>query len=182
MKHRPLRAISLIDSLGLHDSIFTSEFNPPRQDALRCAEILSHLSDSFETRDEILWMGAALSPFRGLVCKQKKKEVPAISVVLSDSLKVSSSGVDVANRPAFDRHQNVSHQSLYSRRAPPPDPWLSIRTGHYPAESRGSPLVSINSLGSGHGNAAHLVWLEQRLRSDLCPLPDSSATHQRVGS
>ena len=90
MKHRPLRAISLIDCLGLHDSIFTSEFDPLRQDALRCAEILSHLSNSFQTQDEILWMGAALSPFRGLVTKQKKKEVPTISVVLSDSLKVSS--------------------------------------------------------------------------------------------
>jgi hypothetical protein len=167
MKHRPLRAISLIDSLGLHDSIFTSEFNPPRQDALRCAEILSHLPNSFETRDEILWMGAALSPFRGLVCKQKKKEVPAISVVLSDSLKVSSSVVDVADQPAFDRHQNVSHQPLYSRRAPPPISKLSIGIGYYPAKPRGSPLVSINSLGSGHGYTSCLVGLEQRLRSDL---------------
>lgn len=163
MKHRPLRAISLIDSLGLHDSIFTSEFNPPRQDALRCAEILSHLSDSFETQDEILWMGAALSPFRGLVCKQKKKEVPAISVVLSDSLKVSSAVVDVADQPAFDRHQNLSHQSIYSRRAPPPISGFSIGTGHYPAESRSSSLVSINSLGGSHGDSSRLVWLEQRL-------------------
>jgi hypothetical protein len=154
MKHRPLRAISLIDSLGLHDSIFTSEFNPSRQDSLRCAEILSHLSDSFETRDEILWMGAALSPFRGLVCKQKKKEVPAISVVLSDSLKVSSRIADVADRSAFDRHQNVSHQSLYSRRAFAPISKLSIGTGHCTAEPRGPSLVSINSLGSGHGNTA----------------------------
>jgi tRNA nucleotidyltransferase (CCA-adding enzyme) len=89
MKHRPLRAISLIDSLALHDSIFTSEFNPSRQDSLQCAQILDHLSESFQTRDEILWLGAALSPFRDLICKQKKKEVPAISVVLSDGLKAS---------------------------------------------------------------------------------------------
>jgi tRNA nucleotidyltransferase (CCA-adding enzyme) len=89
MKHRPLRAISLIHSLGLHNSIFTSEFDPPRQDSLRCAEILSNLSDSFDTKDEMLWLAAALSPFRGLMCQVKKKEVPAVSVVLSDSLKVS---------------------------------------------------------------------------------------------
>ena len=88
MKHRPLRAISLIDSLGLHDSIFTSEFDPPRRDSIRCAEILSHLSKSFDTKDELLWLAAALSPFRGLVCHVKKKEVPAVSVVLSDGLKV----------------------------------------------------------------------------------------------
>ena len=88
MKNRPLRAISLIDSLGLHDSIFTSEFDPPRQDSIKCAEILSHLSDSFDTKDELLWLAAALSPFRGLTCQVKKKEVPAVSVVLSDGLKV----------------------------------------------------------------------------------------------
>jgi len=90
MKHRPLRAISLIDALSLHDSIFTSEFHPSREDSLRCAEILGHLSSSFQIQDEILWLAAALSPFRGLVCQQKKKEVPAISVVLSDGLKVST--------------------------------------------------------------------------------------------
>jgi len=161
MKHRPLRAISLIDSLGLHDSIFTSEFNPSRQDALRCAEILDHLSNSFHTQDEILWMGAALSPFRGLVCKQKKKEVPAISVVLSDSLKVSSWVVGVADRLAVNRHQVLSHQSLYSCRAPAPISKFSIGTGYHPAEPRGSSLVSINSLGSGDGNTTYLVWLER---------------------
>lgn len=90
MKHRPLRAISLIDSLSLHDSIFTSEHNPSRDDSLRCAQILSHVSDSFPTRDETLWLAAALSPFRELMCKQKKKDIPAISVVLSEGLKVSS--------------------------------------------------------------------------------------------
>lgn len=161
MKHRPFRAISLIDSLGLHESMFTSEFNPPRQDSQRCAEILHHLSESFQTQDEILWMGAALSPFRGLVCKQKKKEVAAISVVLSDSLKVSALIVDLANHSAFDRHQDISHKSLYSSRASSSIPIVSIGIGRNITEPRGPSLVSVNSMGSGHGYPSHMVGLER---------------------
>jgi hypothetical protein len=70
--------------------MFTCDVDPPREDSLRCAEILSHLVGPFDTNDELLWLAAMLSPFRGLVCKTKKKEVPAVSVVLSDGLKVST--------------------------------------------------------------------------------------------
>jgi tRNA nucleotidyltransferase (CCA-adding enzyme) len=88
MQHRPLRAITLIDELQLHASVFTSEVEVPRHDSLRTALILDRVAKSFGPTDEILWLAAAVSPFRGMMSKSKKKEDPTVSVILSDGLKV----------------------------------------------------------------------------------------------
>jgi tRNA nucleotidyltransferase (CCA-adding enzyme) len=90
MQHRPLRAITLIDELGLHSSIFPSEGDIPRHESLQTADILDHIRQRFGGADEILWLAATVSPFRGRTTQVKKKEVPTVSVVLSDGLKVSA--------------------------------------------------------------------------------------------
>lgn len=89
MQHRPLRAITLIDELELHGSIFTSDEDVSRHDSLRTAKILDHIQHRFGGADETLWLASVVSPFRGLMTKTKKKEVPTVSVILSDGLKVS---------------------------------------------------------------------------------------------
>lgn len=91
MKHQPLRAITLIDELQLHSSIFTSDVEIPRHDSLRTAVVLDRVAESFGRPDEILWLATVVSPFRGLMSMSKKKEVPTVSLVLSDGLKVRAS-------------------------------------------------------------------------------------------
>lgn len=82
----PLRALSLIDELDLHSVIFPCEVNPSRQDALATAHILHRvLGDA--SGDELLWFAAYVSPFRDHIIKRKKEE-PAISVILGEGLKV----------------------------------------------------------------------------------------------
>lgn len=92
----PIRAISLIDELSLHASIFVSplDVDPPRHDALRAAQVLAAVSqrvaawgEPFRASD-FHWFAAALVPFRGTT-HQGKKPVPAVSAVMAESLKVS---------------------------------------------------------------------------------------------
>lgn len=90
---QPFLAIQLFDRLDLHDSIFSINVNPPRQDALATAQILDHLSSDWST-DEYLWFAAALAPFRDLVIKTKK-DVPAVAAVISDGIKVGRLGREV---------------------------------------------------------------------------------------
>lgn len=90
LQKRPFHALTVIDSMSLHSSIFTCEgVDPQRDDALHAATILNRILPSFSVPecDLILWFGAALVPFRGLVCKGKK-DLPAVSVVLAQGLKV----------------------------------------------------------------------------------------------
>lgn len=86
---RPLHSLSLIDSLGLHTSIFTCEHDPPRSDALRSAVILDRVAPHFECTapHDSLWFACALAPFRDSVIKGKR-DVPAVSVVIAQGLKV----------------------------------------------------------------------------------------------
>jgi tRNA nucleotidyltransferase (CCA-adding enzyme) len=88
MQHDPLSAIDLIDRLGLHSSIFSCSLHPPRHESLAAAQILSEIGKRYPL-NETLWLAAALCPFRGLIVKAKK-EVPAVSVVVSDGLKVKA--------------------------------------------------------------------------------------------
>jgi tRNA nucleotidyltransferase (CCA-adding enzyme) len=88
LKHDPFRAISLIHDFGLHSSIFTCAVDPPRDSAILASRILKEMATTFPP-DEMLWLAAWTSPFRGLVVKGKK-ELPAVSVLLADGLKVVS--------------------------------------------------------------------------------------------
>jgi tRNA nucleotidyltransferase (CCA-adding enzyme) len=99
----PLRALTLIDQLHLHSSIFTIPptpacpvpVSPPREDSLRSAQILSHVSQRkpfSEWIDSHLWLAAALEPFRGLTWKGKK-EMHAVSAVISEDLKVGFTSI-----------------------------------------------------------------------------------------
>lgn len=91
LQKNPLHALNLIDVHCLHASIFTSAVDPPRCDALRTAQILRSVLDQHvldqSIDEESLWFAAATSPFRDLTIKAKK-EVPAVSAVLSDGLKL----------------------------------------------------------------------------------------------
>ena len=87
MQENPLAALTLIDNLGLHASIFTCAVDPPRHDALVTARILHRVIQP-DQEDEILWMAAATSPFRNLVIPGKR-DTPAVSAVLANGLKVS---------------------------------------------------------------------------------------------
>jgi tRNA nucleotidyltransferase (CCA-adding enzyme) len=89
MQKNPLHALALIDDLSLHSSIFTCDVDPPRHDALSTAQILQRVQERFR-EDEMLWLAAATSPFRNCVVRRRKEE-SAVSVVLSDGLKVSDS-------------------------------------------------------------------------------------------
>ena len=93
LQKNPLHALNLIDVHCLHASIFTSAVDPPRCDALRTAQILRSVLDQHvldqSIDEESLWFAAATSPFRDLTIKAKK-EVPAVSAVLSDGLKVGA--------------------------------------------------------------------------------------------
>ncbi len=91
MLHKnPLHALILIDELELHSSIFTCELDPPRGDALKAAHILNRVLDQ-SRGDESLWFAAATTPFRDLAIT-RRRESPAVSVVLGESLKVGSIG------------------------------------------------------------------------------------------
>lgn len=91
LRHDPFRAISLVHEAGLHASIFTSSLDPPRDCAMATARILRHVSRTFPL-DEMLWLAAWTSPFRGLVIKGKR-ELPAVSVLLADGLKAGLNSV-----------------------------------------------------------------------------------------
>ena len=85
----PFEAMALIDSLGLHPSIFTSTLDPSRANVMTVCTILFHVLERDFKGDEILWLAAATSPFRDLTVKSKKV-VPAVAIVLSEGLKVSA--------------------------------------------------------------------------------------------
>lgn len=89
MQHRPLHAITLIDELALHESIFVCDGDIPRYESSQTANILDHVQQYFGGADEMLWLAATVSPFRGRMSLVKKKEVPTVSAVLSEGLKVS---------------------------------------------------------------------------------------------
>ncbi|KAK8869780.1 hypothetical protein IAR55_000348 [Kwoniella newhampshirensis] len=80
----PLRAMSLIDSLGLHPSIFHCEVDPPRQEAFASAQILSHVSKIFVS-DDALWLATAATPFRDVRVQRKGKDTPAVSALSTEA-------------------------------------------------------------------------------------------------
>lgn len=88
LQHDPLKSITFIHDLGLHSSIFPSTLDVPRGVSLQAATILREVSQSFQV-DEILWLAAAVSPFRGFSMSGKKTQ-PAVSILLSEGLKVSA--------------------------------------------------------------------------------------------
>ena len=90
LQKRPLHALTVIKSLNLHSSIFTCDgLDPSREETLHAATILDRIAPSFSLpqADLILWYGAALVPFDGAVCTGKK-DLPAVSVVVAQGLKV----------------------------------------------------------------------------------------------
>lgn len=89
MHPKPLKALTLIDTLDLHSSVFTCEVDPPRSEANATARILSHLTNRFVV-DEMLWLATALTPFRELTVKRKGKDSPAVGVVIAEGLKLST--------------------------------------------------------------------------------------------
>lgn len=96
LEKAPLRAMELIDELGLHSSIFVvpdQDVQPPhdRGEGLKATQILAAALER-EGRwkgSEALWLAAAACPFRGAIASDKKKESPAAAVVVSEGLKVS---------------------------------------------------------------------------------------------
>lgn len=120
----PLRAISLIDELSLHSSIFLSplDVDPPRHDALRAAQVLAAVSQRIEPWGEPFrltdfhWFAAALVPFRGMT-HQGKKPVPAVSAVMAESLKVRLAPlrcVRLANRGQLSNDVNKAVTNLHA--------------------------------------------------------------------
>lgn len=99
LQKAPLRAMELIESLGLHSSIFAvpdQDVQPPhdRAQGLAATQILAGVLER-EGRwkaTEALWLAAAVCPFRGATAMEKKKEGPAVAAIIADGLKVSSSG------------------------------------------------------------------------------------------
>ncbi|WWC90000.1 uncharacterized protein L201_004930 [Kwoniella dendrophila CBS 6074] len=89
LQHDPYRAMSLINELGLHPHVFACDVNPPRETAIASAQILLNLSKRFFV-DEMLWLATAATPFNNLTVKRKGKDVRAASVIMSESLKVST--------------------------------------------------------------------------------------------
>ncbi|ORX39900.1 putative tRNA adenylyltransferase [Kockovaella imperatae] len=90
MQKTPLRGLTLIDRLNLHSSIFTCAVDPPRSDALTAGMVLSAVLPRLKVEpDEILWLAAALYPFRDLVV-QGKKPTPAVASVIGEGLKLSN--------------------------------------------------------------------------------------------
>ncbi|KAL7424145.1 CCA tRNA nucleotidyltransferase, mitochondrial [Cryptotrichosporon argae] len=95
-QHDPLRAFALIDALGLHPSMLPSPVapDPPRAAALTAAHVLTDVIRRFPGKGtDALWLAAATVPFRDLVVRGKR-EVPAVSVVISEGLKLSNTTRD----------------------------------------------------------------------------------------
>lgn len=94
----PFLALELINHLDLHNSIFTCPGlpdDPPRTSAIQTTRVLRAVLERWrEPVDgvETLWLGAALKPFKGHVV-QGKKELPAVSVVLAEGLKVCDDNI-----------------------------------------------------------------------------------------
>lgn len=107
LKGNPLASLELIESLDLYTSIFDCGIQVSGNDALATAQILSHLP--FET-DAMLWFAAATSPFRDKTVKGKK-DLPAVSVLISEGLKVSASTVNTL-MAAPKRGQGVGNQPV----------------------------------------------------------------------
>ena len=91
--------------MRLHDSIFTCpglDKDVPRDEAIKMAEVLDEVLKRWDgpvDSVEHLWLAAALKPFEGEVVKGKK-EVPAVSMVVAEGLKVrhSSDGAVVITK------------------------------------------------------------------------------------
>lgn len=98
LQKAPLRAMELIESLGLHSSIFVvpdQDVQPPhpRAQGLAATQILSEVlkrEQRFKA-SEALWLAAAICPFRGAAAMEKKKDSTAAAVVVAEGLKVCSS-------------------------------------------------------------------------------------------
>lgn len=93
LEKTPLRAMTLIDELHLHSSIFTAPVDPihPRSDALAATQILTQVlerSNGKFNSSNALWLAAAVCPFRDTTVMQKGP-APAVSLVISTGLKVS---------------------------------------------------------------------------------------------
>ncbi|WVR05211.1 hypothetical protein IAU60_002223 [Kwoniella sp. DSM 27419] len=82
----PLKAMTLISDLGLHEHVFSCDLNPPRHSAYESAQILSNLVDRFDV-DDSLWLATAATPFDSLIIKRKGKDVPAPAILVSEALK-----------------------------------------------------------------------------------------------
>lgn len=100
LQKTPLAAMTLIEDLKLHASIFMTPVEPPhpRSDALAATQILTEVvarSNGALKASEPLWLAAAVCPFRDAIVPEKKP-VPAVSWVISDCLKVRDH-LDYAN-------------------------------------------------------------------------------------
>ncbi|OCF35478.1 tRNA adenylyltransferase [Kwoniella heveanensis CBS 569] len=89
LHNNPFKAMTLIDNLGLHSSVFHCEVDPPRASASASAQILSQLNGRFLV-DETLWLATAATPFAGVNIKRKGKDLPAAAIVISEGLKLST--------------------------------------------------------------------------------------------
>ncbi|WVF72182.1 hypothetical protein IAT40_006994 [Kwoniella sp. CBS 6097] len=89
LHNNPMHAMTLIDNLGLHSSVFSCEVNPPRGSAFASAQILSQLKGRFLI-DETLWLATATTPFADINIKRKGKDIPAAAIVIGEGLKLST--------------------------------------------------------------------------------------------
>lgn len=97
LQKAPLRAMELIEGLGLHSSIFVvpdQDVSPPhsRAQGLAATQILTEVlkREGRFKGSEALWLAAAVCPFRGAAAMEKKKESTAVAVIIGDGLKLSN--------------------------------------------------------------------------------------------
>ncbi|KAL1406876.1 CCA tRNA nucleotidyltransferase, mitochondrial [Vanrija albida] len=104
VEKNPLVSAELIDSLNLNSSIFMWPAAPPHppSEAIAAARVL----DALLKRDELvsaapasassplLWLAAAVCPYRGAITQVKNKDKPVVAVIIADALKLSAAITD----------------------------------------------------------------------------------------
>lgn len=102
IEKNPLGSAELIDTLGLHSSIYMWPTEPPhpRTEAIAAARVLDallkreDLVSTYSVSSPLLWLAAAVSPYRGAITQFKSKDKPVVGVIIAESLKLSAATTD----------------------------------------------------------------------------------------
>ncbi|TXT07280.1 hypothetical protein VHUM_03450 [Vanrija humicola] len=104
IEKNPLGAAELINSLNLHSSIFMWPSDPPhpRSEAIAAAHVLDTLLKREElvsaapasASTPLLWLAAAVCPYRGGITQVKNKDKPVVAVIIAEALKLSAAITD----------------------------------------------------------------------------------------
>jgi tRNA nucleotidyltransferase (CCA-adding enzyme) len=93
MHNNPVQSLELIEGLHLHSAMFAAPVSAPHphEQAVYAARILERVvARGAGEPSDALWLAAAVCPYRGARVERKKKDESVVSVIMAESLKLST--------------------------------------------------------------------------------------------